>query len=85
MTLPDGTRHAAYCELASCFAYLHVHYPEIVAWLVAIDSRNPIRDPKDIDEAAAFGCRHPSPLECDSVLRRFCAKDGCELAGSSHS
>ncbi len=82
--LPDGTRHATYVRLACYFAYLNMHYPDIVARLGAIDSDNPIRDPKDIEEAAAFGCRHPSPLECDSVLRRFCARSGCELCESKH-
>lgn len=80
IVLPDGKRHATYVKLACYFAYLNMHYLDIVVRLMAIDSGNPIRDPKDIDEAAAFGCRHPSPLECDSILRRFCAKGGCTLA-----
>jgi len=80
--LPDGTRHATYSTLASYFAYLNMHYPEIVARLQVIDGRNPIRDPGDIKNIAQFGCRHPSPLPCDSLLRRFCAKGGCALAQS---
>jgi hypothetical protein len=78
--LPDGTRHATYRTLASYFAYLNMHYPEIVARLQEIDCRNPIRDPQDIGAAAQFGCRHPSAPPCNSALRRYCPKEGCELA-----
>jgi len=78
--LPDGTRNSTHFTLASYFAYLNMHYSEIVARLKAIDSRNPIRDPNDIEKAAEFGCRHPSSPPCDSVLRRYCRKNGCKLA-----
>jgi len=81
--LPDGTRHATYFRLASYFAYLNIHYPEIVARLEAIDGRNPIHDRNDIKRAAQFGCCHPSSPPCDAVLRRYCPKDGCELAEPS--
>lgn len=78
--LPDGTRHATYSKVASYFAYLNMHYPEIVARLQAIDSRNPIRDPKNIRRIAQFGCHHPSFPSCDLESRRYCPKEGCEMA-----
>jgi hypothetical protein len=78
--LPHGTRHATYFRLASVYAGLNMHYPEIVARLQAIDASNPICDSNDIETAAEHGCRHPSYPPCDSVLRRYCPKDGCELA-----
>jgi len=80
--LADGTRHATYFTLASYWAHLNVHYPEIVARLRAIDNRNPIRDVNDIEKAAEYGCRHPSLPPCDSVLRQYCPKHGCEMARS---
>jgi hypothetical protein len=83
--LPEGTRHATYRTLASYFAFLNIHYPGIVARLQEIDCRNPIRDPRDIKMAAAFGCRHPSSPPCDSIVRRYCPEGGCELAGTNHS
>jgi hypothetical protein len=77
--LPSGARHATYYSLASVYAYLNMHYPEIVARLRAIDSCNPILDPNDIDKAAEYGCHHPCYPPCDSALRRYCPEGGCEL------
>ena len=82
--LPDGTRHATYCLLASAYAGLNMHYPQIMARLTEIDARNPIRDPNDIVAAAEYGCRH-SMLPCYSELRRYCPPGGCELANSCNS
>jgi hypothetical protein len=78
--LPDGMRHITYYGLASAYAGLNIHYPEIVARLQAIDACNPILDPNDIAKAAGHGCRHPSYPPCGSVLRRYCPEGGCELA-----
>ena len=76
--LPDRTRHATYRTLASYFAYLNMHYAEIVARLQEIDCRNPIRDSRDIKIAAQFGCRHPSAPPCSSELRHYCPEEGCK-------
>jgi hypothetical protein len=80
--LPDGTRHTAYYDLARAYAGLHMHYPEIVARLQAIDIRNPILDPNDIAKAAERGCRHPCYPPCGSVLQQYCPEGGCTLAES---
>ena len=84
--LPDGTRHKTYLLLARYFAYLNMHYGQIVQRLKTIDSKHPIRDPADIEKAAEFGCRHPGPLACDDpTLMRYCRKDQCYLAKSDNS
>jgi hypothetical protein len=83
--LPDGTRYKTYLLLASYFAYLHMHYDQIVRRLSAIDAMHPIRDPAYIEKAAEFGCRHPGPLACtDPTLMRYCQKDECHLAHSDN-
>jgi hypothetical protein len=68
MALPDGTRHATYPQLASHFAYLNTHYPEIITRPEAIDPHNPIRDRKDIERVAQLSCRYLLPCS----LTRYC-------------
>jgi hypothetical protein len=80
--LPDGMRHATYYSLASAYAGLRKHYPEIVAQLQTIDACNPIPDPNDIAKAAEHGCRHPCYPPCGSVLRQYCPEGGCKLGES---
>jgi len=84
--LPDGTRHKTYLLLARYFAYINMHYDQIVRRLKVIDGKHPIRDPGDIEKAVEFGCRHPGPLECtDQTVLRYCRKDECYLAKSDNS
>ena len=81
--LPDGTRHKTYLLLARYFAYLNMHYDQIVKRLKVIDNKHSIRDPADIEKAAEFGCRHPGPLACtDPVLMKYCRKDKCSSGKS---
>jgi hypothetical protein len=80
--LADATRHATYYSLASAYAGLNMHYPEIVARLRAIDDRNPVLDPNDIEKAAGYGCQHPCYPPCGSVLRQHCRKNTCPMAES---
>lgn len=82
--LSDGTRHRMYLLLARYFAYLNMHYDQIVQRLMIIDASHPIRDPADIKKAAALGCRHPSLLACDDpMVMRYCQKDRCSLGKSA--
>jgi hypothetical protein len=83
--LPDGMRHTTYYSLASAYAGLNIHYPEIVTRLQAIDACNPILDPNDIAKAAEHGCRHPYYPPCGSVLRQYCPAGGCTLSESKQS
>jgi hypothetical protein len=78
--LPEEMRHTTCYSLASVYAGLNMHYPEIVARLQAIDARNPILNPNDIAKAAEHGCRHPCYPPCGSVLRQFCRKESCEYS-----
>jgi hypothetical protein len=80
--LADGTRHATYYSLASAYAGLNMHYPEIIARLRAIDDRNPVLDPNDIEKAAAYGCQHPSYAPCGTALQQYCPDGGCTLLES---
>lgn len=75
--LSDGVRHQTYLSLAKYFAHLNLHHTEIVQRLMAIDVRNPIRDPDDIQELASFGCLHPGFSCRDPVYQTFCQREIC--------
>jgi len=79
-TLIDGMRHEAYLQLARFYARVGMHPEEAMERIKKLDSRNPIKNPMDIERIGQYGHTHPGFPGCNDVTRLFCSEEECFYA-----
>lgn len=77
-SLPDGIRHNAYLCLARFYSWINMHPQELEEKIAALDSKNPIPDPKSIQRIIDWASKHSGFAGCENdVLKQFCNKENC--------